>query len=52
MRVTAAEMGGCKDEGAARRVPLGSEIDMVLGSQNANVVVGRGRMSCCSQAVE
>lgn len=29
MRVTAAEMGGCEDEGAARRVPLGSEMDMV-----------------------
>lgn len=28
--MTAAEMGSCEDEGAARRVPLGSEMDMIL----------------------
>jgi hypothetical protein len=31
MRVTAAEYCWVEDEGAARSVPLGSEMDMVVG---------------------
>lgn len=40
MRVTAAEIGGCEEEGAARRVPLGREMDMVLRDRS---VCGGGR---------
>jgi hypothetical protein len=48
MRVTAAETGGWEDEGAARMVPLGREMDIVELSWSWNGANGEGwgRVGC------